>query len=193
VACGDDDASTAGDAGGVSAPLLLTAQQLEEVPPAAEAAAALMGAEGVDHVVNAPLFLPVELPASTTVETQHYWSTDSGGRTMGEGPVDWMSVTLVLVEDEADVQPLIDEVTGVDEGYVHWVPTSVSGATAAQESVTIPYEGEPTDEPEVSTILARRDRLVVAVSVAGADDEARPAVALAVAELVFERAGELSS
>lgn len=187
--CGGEDTS----ADGAPGPLELTAVQLGEVPPAAGDVAELMGVDGVDHDMSAPLLLPVELPPSTTVETQQYWSTDAGVQTMGEGPVDWVLVTLVLVEDEADVQALIDEVTSVDEGYVQWVPLSVRGATAAQESVAIPYEGEPTDEPEWSTILARRDRLIVGVTAAGTDDEARPAAAVGVAELMFERAGELSS
>jgi hypothetical protein len=190
--CGDDDSEARDDAGGVTAPLELTAVQLEEIPPSGDVVAELMNAASVETDPNAPLMVPAELPPSTTVEVHHYWSMDSGERTMGEGRVDWVSVTLVLIEDEADVQPLIDEVTGIDEGYVQWLPVSVRGAAGAQQAVTIPYEGEPADEPEFSTILARRDQLVVAASATGTDDDLRDAAAIGVAELVFERAGELS-
>ncbi len=188
--CGDDDTSGAGSAPG---PLDLTAVQLEELPPAAGDAAELMGADAVDHDKGVGSALPVELPPSTAVETQQYWSTDTGGRTLGESPVDLVSVTLALLEDEAGVQPVIDGITGIDPEYVQWVPASVRGATSAQQSVAIPYEGEPTDEPGFSTIVARRDRLVVSVTAAGVDAESCAAAAIGVAELVLERAGEFSS
>jgi hypothetical protein len=187
--CDDDDSNGTDTAPG---PLVLTALQLEEVPPAGEAVAELMGVGGVDHDTRAPQMVPVVLPRGTVLEAHHYWSTDAGDPTMGEGPVDWVSVTVVLVDDPADVQPLIDEVTSIDEGYVQWVPVTVRGATAAQESVTIHYEGEPTDEPEFSSIIARRDGLIVLVSAAGTDDERRAEAALGTAELVFQRANDIA-
>ena len=189
-------AGCGGGSGGdaASGPLVLTVAQLEQTVPSADAVAELMGVEMVD-VADGSFFMMLigdELPPGTAVEAHDYWSLDSGSRTMGDGAVDFASVIMLLLAEEPDVVPLFDQITNAEPEYTRWVPITVRGAAVGVQAVGIPYEGEPDDEPEFDAILARRDTLIVAATVSGADADARVGTAMALVELVFERAGEVS-
>lgn len=171
--------------------LTLTAAQLDELWPSPELVGSLMGAAEVDEVPNA-YGPPVDLPPTATSVGRDYWSMDAGKRSMGVEPVDLISVQLVLLENEADVLPVFDAVIAFDAVYWAWIPIELPGALEALKSEWIPYEGEPDDEPEFGSTLARRDLLVVVVTVAGSDAEAVSPVATAIAGAVFDRVGELS-
>lgn len=168
-------------------PLDLPATQLDELSLSPELVAAAMGAAEVDEERRA-VGVAGEFPSTATLAERIYWSMDGGERTMGVQPVDFVLVQLVLVEDEADVAPVVDSVTSFDAVYWRWLPIEIAGAATAQESEWIPYEGEPEDEPEFNAVLALRDRLIVIVTTAGNDADATNRAAADIAELVFSQA-----
>ena len=180
---GPDPGEVAEDPG----PLILTAAQLDELVPTLDDVASSMFAEVVEGEPGG-FGIVVDVPPDATTAEWTYWSMDGGDRTMGVEPVDFASVQFVLVEDDAEVQPVLDAVVGFDAVYWRWLPTEVAGATAAQESEWIPYEGEPDDEPEFNSVLAHRDRLIVIVTTAGSDAGATGRAADSLAHVIFEQA-----
>lgn len=174
-------------------PLVLEPEQLAELSLTGEVVGELMGAELVEVESGSLFMLLVDpVPPGTVVDAHDYWSLDSGDRSLGVGSVDYASVIMLLLAAEADVGPMFDQITNAEPVYTSWVPVTVRGAVVAEQSVAIPYEGEPDDEPEFDAILARRDRLIVAATVSGSDADARVATAVDLVELVLERALELS-
>ena len=171
--------------------LTLTTAQLDELWPSAELVASLMGAAEVDEEPTG-YGPPVDLPPTATNVGRSYWSLDTGKRSIGVEPVDLVSVQLVLLENDADVLPVFEAVVAFDSVYWAWIPIELPGAEEALKSQWIPYEGEPDDEPEFGSTLARRDLLVVVVTAAGSDVEAVSPAATAIAGDVFDRVGEIS-
>ena len=172
-------------------PLTLTAAQLDELSPSPELVVAAMGAAKVDEELRG-FGVGVELPSDAAVAERIYWSMDGGERTMGVQPVDFASVEVVLVGDVADVAPVVDAVTSVDPVYWRWLPIELAGASGAQASEWIPYEGEPEDEPEFASIVAHRGRLIVIVTAAGNDRDAASGATTSIAEAVFSKAAQIS-
>jgi hypothetical protein len=172
-------------------PLTLTEAQLDELSPSPELVAAAMGAAEVEEDRRG-FGVGVDLPSDAVVAERIYWSMDGGERTMGVQSVDFASVELVLVGDETDVAPIVDAVTSFDAVYWRWLPIELAGASEAQESEWIPYEGEPEDEPEFAWVVARRGRLIVIVTAAGSDRDAASGVTTSIAEAVFGEAAQIS-
>jgi hypothetical protein len=152
----------------------------------------LIGAEEVDEELGG-FGVAGDVPPSAAQAQRTYWSLDSGDRSMSVEPVGFVLVQFVLVENDADVQPILDSVVAFDATYWRWLPIEIAGAATALESEWIPYEGEPDDEPEFNAVLARRDQLIVIVTAAGSDSDATDRAAASITEAVFERAGEISS
>jgi hypothetical protein len=183
----------------------LTAAQLEAVVLSVDDIGALMGATDVE-VSEGSFFLGLAtdeaggFPAGVEVEAREYWSLDlaeteaagRGGRTIGVGPVDYVSVILLSAAEDSDAESMFDRVTSAEPAYTRWVPITVRGATVAEQAVGIPYEGEPDDEPVFESVLARTDTLVVGVIVSGGDIDALAAAATSLTELIFERAREVA-
>lgn len=172
-------------------PMTLTAAQLDELWPSPELVGSLIGAAKVDEVPNS-YGPPVDLPPTATSVGRDYWSLDTGKRSVGVEPVDLISVQLVLLENDADVLPVFEAVIAFDAVYWAWIPIDLPGAVEALKSEWIPYEGEPDDEPEFGSVLARRDLLIVVVTAAGSDAAAVSPAATAIAGDVFDRVGEIS-
>ena len=171
--------------------LTLTAAQLDELWPSPELVGTLIGADKLDDGPSS-FGPPAELPPTATSIGWDYWSLDTGKRSIGVEPVDGVSVQLMLLANDADVLRVFDAVIAFDAVYWAWIPIELSGAVEAQKSEWIPYEGEPDDEPEFGSILARRDRLVVVVTAAGTDADAVSSVARDVAQDIFDHVGEIS-
>ena len=203
--CGSSGGDGSGD-GAEVAPLVLSRGQLEEVVLTVDDVAGLIGAEDVE-VSEGSFFLGLaadeagEFPPGVEVEAREYWSLDlaeteaagRGGRTLGVGPVDYVSVILWSAAGEPNAELMFDRVTSAEPEYTRWVPITVRGAMVAEQAVGIPYEGEPDDEPLLESVLARTDTLVVGVVVSGSDTDALAAAAASLAELIFERAREVTA
>jgi hypothetical protein len=174
-------------------PLVLEPEPLAELSLSGEVVGELMGADLVEVESGSFFMMLVDpVPPDTVVEAYDYWSLGSGDRSFGAGSVDYASVIMLLLAAEADVGPMFDQITNAEPEYTSWVPITVRGAAVAEQSVAIPYEGEPDDEPEFDAILARSDQLIVAATVSGSDADARVETAVDLVELVLARALELS-
>lgn len=182
---GDDEGSALG-------PLSLTPAQLEELFPSPELVAELIGAAEIDEEFGG-FGVAGDVPPSAAQVQRTFWSLDSGDRSMGVEPVDFVVVQLVLVKNDVDVQPVLDSVVAFDATYWAWLPIEIAGAATALESEWIPYEGEPDDEPEFNAVLASRDRLIVIVTTAGSDSDATDRAAASIAEAALELVGQFTA
>ncbi len=170
----------------------LETSDLEMLLFEADEAAALMGVEMVEIDVRGFPFFQPEVPRGTAFEAESYWSLATGQREIGVGPVDMMTVMLMLTDDPADVSEIVNTIHDFDPQYVRWIPVTIEGAASADQSVAIPYEGEPTDEPAMNGVVASRDRFVVLAIAAGVDADEVTRVAVATAEAVLAGALELA-
>lgn len=185
VGCSGDDDAGNGDA---SQPLALTADDLVDLPPPGEVVRELLGLGDVQAQRNDGASQALEhVAAPAGLEYLGYSYAPPPGASNTDAAA---LVLLMLVEDSADAQPLFDAVAGPDGTEMTTNGGDAIDVKAASQAMTASY---PPDEGLAQdAVLARRDRLVVLVTVFGNTKNSWRDEARELAAAIFDNAEKAS-